>query len=99
MKPETAAKIRAASEAATALLTLLTMDENDEAISMVANDDTYNSKLVPIMVATYAASAIKLLAKVTDSDPMDLVRSIAINSAQFVIDQEKKVDGTPDASS
>lgn len=89
MKPKSAAQLQEANEAAIALLTLLTVDENSGAIELVAQDDVYMKKIVSIVLGTYASCAIKMLAKMTDSDPLDIVQAIALAGARHVIDQEE----------
>lgn len=92
MKPESARMLQSANEAAIALLTLLTIDAHDEAITLVSEDDAYADKVVTIVLATYTAASIQMIAKVLESDPLDLLKTIALDGAKYILEETEDTE-------
>lgn len=82
MQPDNADRMYEAHNVSMMLLTLLIAEETGNAVRMIANDKAFDSRMVSTILGTYAACAIRMIAQLVDSEPLDIVQSIAVVAAK-----------------
>lgn len=88
MDPEIVAQVRESNEASISLVTLLVVNEDQEAVKMAMTDDVYTKRSTALALGVLACSAIKTIADLLECSPEEVVRAAGIQTAQFNLDLE-----------